>query len=193
MGLVRKSCGRLDLVAHHLGMPPREDVRRTGFRRTAPHDATDLSLVEWCAYGSGPSVAGVLVLPPGWLSAGRALPERRPGTGRLDTTDRRRLSGWHWKSGPCCSVFAGLPVAAADFTPALDAWLRGEDPLDQPVPLHASYEDKPGAPNRARLGFHPSWPPGRWTPGGACWSGYARGSPPPPPHPIARCRGECLA
>ena len=23
------------------------------------------------------------------------------------------------------------------------------------------------------LGFHPSWPPGRWTPGGACWSGYA--------------------
>src|SRR5512132_1612340 len=105
MGLVRKSCGRLDLGARHLGMAPQEDVRRTGFRRTAPHDATDLSLVEWCAYGSGPSLAGVLVLPPGWLSAGRALPERRPGTGRLDTTDRRRLSWWHWKSGPCCNVF----------------------------------------------------------------------------------------
>ena len=46
------------------------------------------------------------------------------------------------------TFFAGLPVSTADFSPALDAWLRGEDPLDQPVPLHASYEDKPGAPDR---------------------------------------------
>ena len=46
------------------------------------------------------------------------------------------------------TFFAGLPVSVADFSPALDAWLRGEDPLDQPVPLHASYEDKPGAPDR---------------------------------------------
>ena len=46
------------------------------------------------------------------------------------------------------TFFTGLPVSAADFTPAVDAWERGEDPLDQPVPLHASYEDKPGAPDR---------------------------------------------
>jgi hypothetical protein len=46
------------------------------------------------------------------------------------------------------TFFAGLPVSAADFTPALDAWRRDEDPLDQPVPLHASYEDKPDAPDR---------------------------------------------
>jgi glycosyltransferase involved in cell wall biosynthesis len=46
------------------------------------------------------------------------------------------------------TFFAGLPVSVADFTPAREAWLRGEDPLDQPVPLHASYEDKPGAPDR---------------------------------------------
>ncbi|HET9302426.1 MAG TPA: glycosyltransferase family 4 protein [Propionibacteriaceae bacterium] len=46
------------------------------------------------------------------------------------------------------TFFAGLPVSAADFTPAVDAWERGEDPLDQPVPLHASYEDKPGVPDR---------------------------------------------
>ena len=46
------------------------------------------------------------------------------------------------------TFFAGLPVSAADFTPALDAWRRGEDPLDQAVPLHASYEDKPDAPDR---------------------------------------------
>jgi glycosyltransferase involved in cell wall biosynthesis len=46
------------------------------------------------------------------------------------------------------TFFAGLPTSTADFTPALEAWQRGEDPLDQPVPLHASYEDKPGAPDR---------------------------------------------
>jgi glycosyltransferase involved in cell wall biosynthesis len=46
------------------------------------------------------------------------------------------------------TFFAGLPLSAVDFTPAFEAWQRGEDPLDQPVPLHASYEDKPGAPDR---------------------------------------------
>ncbi len=46
------------------------------------------------------------------------------------------------------TFFGGLPVSAVDFSAAFDAWLRGEDPLDQPVPLHASYEDKPGAPDR---------------------------------------------
>ena len=53
------------------------------------------------------------------------------------------------------TFFAGLPVSAADFTPALDAWRRGEDPLAQPVPLHASYEDKPGAPDRILAGVSP--------------------------------------
>jgi glycosyltransferase involved in cell wall biosynthesis len=53
------------------------------------------------------------------------------------------------------TFFAGLPVSAADFTPALDAWRRGEDPLDQPVPLHASYEDKPEAPDRVLAGVSP--------------------------------------
>ena len=46
------------------------------------------------------------------------------------------------------TFFGRLPLSAADFTPAVEAWRRGEDPLDQPVPLHASYEDKPGAPDR---------------------------------------------
>jgi D-inositol-3-phosphate glycosyltransferase len=50
--------------------------------------------------------------------------------------------------GHAATFFAGLPLSAADFSPALDAWQRGEDPLDQPLPLHASYEDKPGAPDR---------------------------------------------
>ncbi len=49
------------------------------------------------------------------------------------------------------TFFAGLPLSAVDFTPALDAWQRGEDPLDRPVPLHASYENKSGAPDRVFL------------------------------------------
>jgi glycosyltransferase involved in cell wall biosynthesis len=57
--------------------------------------------------------------------------------------------------GHAATFFAGLPVSAANFTPALDAWLRGEDPLDQPVPLHASYEDKRGAPDRVLAGVSP--------------------------------------
>jgi D-inositol-3-phosphate glycosyltransferase len=46
------------------------------------------------------------------------------------------------------TFFDGLPLSAIDFNPAVDAWRLGEDPLDQPVPLHASYEDKPGVPDR---------------------------------------------
>jgi glycosyltransferase involved in cell wall biosynthesis len=53
------------------------------------------------------------------------------------------------------AFFAGLPLSAADFTPAFDAWQRGEDPLNQPVPLHASYEDKPGAPDRVFAAVSP--------------------------------------
>jgi glycosyltransferase involved in cell wall biosynthesis len=49
----------------------------------------------------------------------------------------------------------GLPLSAVDFTPALDAWQRGEDPLDRPVPLHASYENKPGAPDRVFAAVSP--------------------------------------
>ena len=46
------------------------------------------------------------------------------------------------------TFYRGLAVDAADFTPALDAWRSGGDPLAQPVPMHSSYEDKAGAPDR---------------------------------------------
>lgn len=46
------------------------------------------------------------------------------------------------------TFFSGLTVTAADFTPALDAFRRGEDPLAAPMPLHPSFEDRPGAPDR---------------------------------------------
>lgn len=46
------------------------------------------------------------------------------------------------------SFFAGETVEPVDFTDALRAAERGEDPMDQPVPLHPSYEDRPEAPDR---------------------------------------------
>ncbi len=46
------------------------------------------------------------------------------------------------------TFFSGLTVTAADFTPALDAFRRGVDPLAAPMPLHPSFEDRRGAPDR---------------------------------------------
>jgi len=46
------------------------------------------------------------------------------------------------------SFFAGLDVHAADYRPAVAAYERGEDPIAQPVPMHPSFEDRPGVPDR---------------------------------------------
>jgi glycosyltransferase involved in cell wall biosynthesis len=44
--------------------------------------------------------------------------------------------------------FAPLPVTAVDYTPAMDSWRGGGDPFAAQVPLHPSYEDREGAPDR---------------------------------------------
>jgi D-inositol-3-phosphate glycosyltransferase len=46
------------------------------------------------------------------------------------------------------TFFEGLPVHAADYDPAMAAAGRGLDPIAQPFPLHPSFEDRPGAPDR---------------------------------------------
>ncbi len=46
------------------------------------------------------------------------------------------------------TFFSGLAVSAADFTPAVDAFRSGDDPLAAPMPLHPSLEDRRGAPDR---------------------------------------------
>lgn len=46
------------------------------------------------------------------------------------------------------TFFDGLSVHAADYGPAFAAFERGEDPIDQPFPLHPSYEDRPGGADR---------------------------------------------
>ena len=46
------------------------------------------------------------------------------------------------------TFFVGLDVVAADFTPALEAFDRGDDPMAAEIPLHPSFEDRVGAPDR---------------------------------------------
>ena len=43
--------------------------------------------------------------------------------------------------------FAPLPVTPVDYTPAMDTWALGGDPLAGPRPLHPSFEDRAGAPD----------------------------------------------
>ena len=49
------------------------------------------------------------------------------------------------------TFFAGLDVAAADFTPALEAFERGDDPMAAEIPLHPSFEDRGSARSTLRL------------------------------------------
>ena len=46
------------------------------------------------------------------------------------------------------TFFARPDLAAADFTPALEAFDRGDDPMAAEIPLHPSFEDRVGAPDR---------------------------------------------
>ena len=46
------------------------------------------------------------------------------------------------------TFFAGLDVSAVDYRPAIAAWQAGRDPIADPVPMHPSYEDRPGVPDR---------------------------------------------
>jgi hypothetical protein len=105
-------------------------------------------IVELCAYVSGSVLQGFSFFPRG----GSAQVVRYLTAALLHAGWAPRIvAGSLGESGNPSNAetfFAGLPVSVADFTPAQDASLRGEDPLDQRVPLHASYEDKPGAPDR---------------------------------------------
>jgi len=47
------------------------------------------------------------------------------------------------------SFFSTLRCASLDYSPAVQSWAAGDDPMAATVPMHASYEDKPGVPDRA--------------------------------------------
>jgi len=49
--------------------------------------------------------------------------------------------------------FRGVPCRSLDYTPARSAWRQGADPMAGPAPMHASYEQKPGVPDRIFFGL----------------------------------------
>jgi D-inositol-3-phosphate glycosyltransferase len=46
------------------------------------------------------------------------------------------------------TFFAGMDVHALDYGPAVAAYAAGSDPIAEPVPMHPSFEDRPGVPDR---------------------------------------------
>jgi D-inositol-3-phosphate glycosyltransferase len=46
------------------------------------------------------------------------------------------------------TFFEGIDVRAVDYTPAVEAYERGEDPIAFDFPLHPSFEDRPDVPDR---------------------------------------------
>ena len=56
--------------------------------------------------------------------------------------------GRRGEDGYAPEFFAPIPVTPVDYTPAIEAWGAGGDPFSVPVPLHPSFEDREGAPDR---------------------------------------------
>ena len=54
------------------------------------------------------------------------------------------------------SFFKHGRLAAVDYSPALAAYERGRDPLSEPVPMHPSFEDRPGVPDRVIAAVPPA-------------------------------------
>jgi glycosyltransferase involved in cell wall biosynthesis len=52
------------------------------------------------------------------------------------------------EDGYAPEFFAPLPVTAVDYSAAMDSWRAGGDPFAAEIPLHPSYEDRAGAPDR---------------------------------------------
>jgi glycosyltransferase involved in cell wall biosynthesis len=51
-------------------------------------------------------------------------------------------------SSHAATFFGGLTVQALDFTEAVTWFEQGRDPMAAPVPMHPSFEDRPGVPDR---------------------------------------------
>jgi len=50
--------------------------------------------------------------------------------------------------GDAATFFGDVPIAPFGYEDAIEAFTRGEDPMDNPRPLHPSYEDRAGVADR---------------------------------------------
>src|SRR6476620_3593380 len=51
--------------------------------------------------------------------------------------------------GNAATFFAGIYTVPAVYDDAVARWERGEDPMDAPFPMHPSYEERAGVPDRS--------------------------------------------
>jgi glycosyltransferase involved in cell wall biosynthesis len=51
--------------------------------------------------------------------------------------------------GNAATFFTGIETVPAAYDDAVARWRRGEDPMDAPFPMHPSYEEREGAPDRS--------------------------------------------
>ncbi|MGB8860358.1 MAG: glycosyltransferase family 4 protein [Ilumatobacteraceae bacterium] len=88
----------------------------------------------------------------------------RGGSAQVARYLSRALSGGPWaptlftgslgaagETSNAADFFRGVRCAPLDYTPAALSWAAGGDPMATEVPMHASYEDKPGVPDRTFL------------------------------------------
>jgi glycosyltransferase involved in cell wall biosynthesis len=54
------------------------------------------------------------------------------------------------------SFYRNLRVTAADYRPAIEAHARGLDPVAEAMPMHPSFEHRPGAPDRLMASISPA-------------------------------------
>ena len=87
---------------------------------------------------------GARVLPARRVRARRAQPRQRARPRRLGRDDPVGLADAARRSGDAREFYAGLDVRPQDFTRALEA----RDPMRADPPMHPSYEDRDGAPDR---------------------------------------------
>ena len=124
--------------------PTRADARAARARRAARAMAA-------CLAGDGNSVAmGLLFYPRGGSAQVASYLSRALVAARLARDARvriaRRRSG---ALGNAETFFAGIDTVPAAYDDAVARWQRGEDPMDAPFPMHPSYEERDGVPDRS--------------------------------------------
>ena len=74
--------------------------------------------------------------------------------------------------GNAATIFDGIDIVPASYDDAVARWQRGGDPMDAPFPMHPSYEDRDGVPDRGFPWVSPTQG-GRMT---AAWARLMAGS-----------------
>ena len=107
--------------------------------------------------GYAPSLGRRRQLGRRWACCSIRAAGRRwsPRTSRARST----RTGWHvtlacgslgraGALGNAATFFAGIDTVPAAYDDAVARWERGEDPMDAPFPMHPSYEERAGVPDR---------------------------------------------